>query len=85
MRIPLPVMFVKKASLGKYNGGLELKITDYETKHMIFYSIDNIEPLDEDMCMISSGELAYRIALSMKEVDEKIMHQRRIMYYGGGN
>ena len=85
MRVVLPVMFVKANSLDKYNGGLKLEVTDYESKHMVFYTIDNIEPLDNDMCLVSSGELGYRVALSMKEVDKKIMHQRRTMYYGGGN
>ena len=76
MRLPLEVLFL--TDKGDLLEKSKVTSNDYFIKHMIFYSIDNIEPIDDKMCMVSSGGYAYRVPLKMQEVDRRIMKQREI-------
>jgi len=84
MRLVLPIMYCREGSMGKMSSSIPLESSDFIIHHAIFYSIDTIEMLknNPDQCIVSNSSGEYRVALSMKEVDKKIMHQRRAMFYG---
>jgi hypothetical protein len=84
MRLVLPVMYCKDTSISKMENDIPLESSDFIVIHAIFYTIDTIEMFKNapDQCIVSNSSGNYRVALSMKEVDKKIMHQKRLMFYG---
>jgi hypothetical protein len=87
MRVVLPVLYLKESSNYKLGTDQDLEISDYIETHAIFYNIEVVEPLKNrpNRCCVTASGHTFDVNLSMKEVDKKIMHQRRTMYYGGGN
>lgn len=84
MRLVLPVMYCKESSVSKMENDIPLENSDYIICDAVFYSIDTLEYIHkrEDQCVVSNSSGEYRVALSMKKVDEKIMYQKRLMLYG---
>lgn len=84
MRLLLPVMYYKEEASSKLNNGIALDMKDFVVCDAIFYSIDTIESIQGiiDQCVVSNSSGEYRVALSMKQVDKKIMQERKSMFYG---
>jgi hypothetical protein len=84
MRLVLPVMYYKGEAAYKIDNGISLDMTDFVVCNAVFYNIETIESIQGiiDQCIASNSGGEYRIALSMKELDKKIMQERKSMFYG---
>jgi hypothetical protein len=84
MRLVLPVMYYKGEAAYKIDNGISLDMTDFVVCNAVFYNIETIESIQGiiDQCIASNSGGEYRIALSMKELDKKIMEERKSMFYG---
>jgi hypothetical protein len=84
MRLVLPVMYYKGEAAYKIDNGISLDMTDFVVCNAVFYNIETIESIQGiiDQCIASNSGGEYRIALSMKELDKKIMQERKLMFYG---
>jgi len=82
MRLILPVIYRKTESEYKIDADLPLSADDFVVNNVIFYKIDVIEPVKNspNECIVTVSGADYRVALSMKEVDKKIMKQK--LHYG---
>lgn len=78
MRLILPVIYRKVESDYKIDASLPLDKDDFVVKHVIFYRIDAIEFVrnNDNECIVICGSENYRVALSVMEVDKKVMRQR---------
>jgi hypothetical protein len=77
MRLILPVIYRKVESDYKIDANIPFEKDDFVVKNVIFYRIDAIEFIrdNQNECMIVCGCENYRVALSVKEVDKKVMKQ----------
>jgi len=84
MRLVLPVMYYKGEADHKIDNGIPLDIKDFVVCNAVFYNVETIESIKGiiDQCVVSNSGGEYRVALSMKEVDKKIMQERKSMFYG---
>jgi hypothetical protein len=84
MRLVLPVMYYKGEADYKIEDGIPLDIKDFIVCNAVFYNVETIESIKGiiDQCVVSNSGGEYRVALSMKEVDKKIMQERKLMLYG---
>ena len=84
MRVVLPVLYLKEGSNFKLNTDLELDMSDFNQRDVIFYRVDTLEPLKDkpNRCCLGVGSESFDINLPLEEVDRLITEEMETIFYG---